>query len=104
MKPVKIKWTVAPVPTGHYRTFHKRGWPVGWANDRNRVLISCPDEYSPAKVKTGAHAPLTIKVDVFHNGTMSLRTIRGTSATLADAKARALAFFQDNPDCLRPAA
>ena len=103
MTPVKIKWEVAPVSVGRHRSFDKRDWPMGRVNGTNRVLIRCDSEYIPAHVKTGDHAPIDVLVDIFHDGKARLQRLRGTSATLADAKARALEFFQAHPDCIAPA-
>jgi len=102
MTEIKIKWEVSPAPTGLYRTFHRRNWPVGVINNKNRILLVCDDVYVPANAKSGNHSPITIKVDVFKDGEMKLFRMIQTSPTLADAKDRAVKFFVANPHFIKP--
>ena len=97
---VKIKWEVSPVCTGAYRSFFSRNWPIGRVNDVNRVMIRCADQYIPAKAKSGDHSPLTVVFDIFEDGKDRLVTMKARPATLKDAKALALAFFEKNPQLI----
>jgi len=102
MTKINIKWEVLPAPTGLYRSFHRRSWPVGIVNGKNRVIFLCQDDYVPANVKTGNHSPITILVDLFRDDEMKLVTLKQTCPTLADAKARAKEFFVTNPHYVKP--
>jgi len=102
MNKIKIKWEVSPASTGLYRSFHRRNWPVGIVNEKNRILLECEDDYVPANAKSGNHSPITIKVDIFQDGEMKLVKLVETSPTLADAKARAKKFFVANPHYVKP--
>jgi len=102
MTKINIKWEVSPAPTGPYRSFHRRSWPLGIVNGKNRVIFLCEDDYVPASVKAGNHSPITIKVDVFKDDEMKLVRMVQTSPTLADAKARAKKFFVTNPHYVKP--
>ena len=62
-----IKWKVADRPTGFYRSFERRGWPIGYSNDGSDniiFLIKCEDEYDPKKVKAGNHGLLKLQMMV----------------------------------------
>jgi len=65
---MKLKWKVSEVPTGRYRSFHGRQWPsasyVG--TDKPAVYLSCEDDYIPAQVRVGTHAPIWITM-LHHN-------------------------------------
>lgn len=58
----KIKWKVAEAPTGRYRSFYDRSWPSAEYNENPIARLECDDEYRPADVKTGNHAPITVYV------------------------------------------
>lgn len=99
---VNIKWEVTPAPTGRYRSFQRRGWPVGRVNDKNRVLIDCADDYIPANVKTGKHGPLTITIDIFENGETRMAKMKVRADSLVEAKKQAILFFKKNPQFIMP--
>lgn len=59
----KVIWKVAEAPTGMYRSFERRGWPVAhYADGSVAACISCEDDYCPRDVREGKHAPLTVRV------------------------------------------
>jgi hypothetical protein len=62
--PNKVVWHVAPVPTGRYRSFERRGWPTANYGKHGLIAasISCDDEYYPSDVREGKHAPLTVRI------------------------------------------
>jgi len=100
---VKIKWEVNPAPTGRFRSFQRRGWPVGMLTTNQRVLLSCEDDYVPAKVKAGDHRPIKISVDIANplTGATSLVDLKKQAATMTDAKAIAADFFDRNPQYIK---
>lgn len=95
---MKIKWEVSPRPTCPYRSFHKRGWPIGrfWPHEQ-RVLLRCPDDYYPSFVKTGNHKLITVRLDLLIDGQTVLRTLKGQFNTLPEAKQAALDFITRYP-------
>lgn len=89
---VKINWEVSQAPTGRYKSFHRRGWPVGFTTNtphEQRILIQCEDEYIPAKVKSGEHKPLMLKFDCWKDKKMMLVGLANKFSTLKEAKAAA---------------
>lgn len=100
---MKIVWRVAEVPSGQYRAFVKRGWPVAYFNSEDgprAAVIMCEDEYVPAKVKTGDHAPLRISIDDYSGDKRKMRLLKKKAATLAEAKKLVKAFYDAKPQCL----
>lgn len=101
----KIKWTAAYAPTGAYRSFVQRGWPhASYANERRDPCgdIRCADEYVPARVRSGQHAPLTLRVADHSVKPWKWITLTGTHPTLPEAKAALDAYLASNPG-VRPA-
>jgi hypothetical protein len=82
----KIKWEVSPAPTGQYRSFHRRGWPVGQTEDGVTFLIGCDDDYVPRNVKSGKHAPLKLKFRDDNVRGSTVRVFKRKFATLAELK------------------
>lgn len=101
-----IKWKVQPAPTGPYASFHPRGWPMGYhPNGAAAVLLTCETEYVPLLVRTGRHEPITVRVAEWHSpeerkakGGFTWRKLKGTCATLEEAKACAQAFYDRHRD------
>lgn len=98
-----IKWRMAPVPTGRYRSFERRGWPVAWYMPAGKpcAFINCEDEYRPSKVRTGEHAQLTIVVCHHQHperGNSWVRfKLRKTAKTLEEAKRLVYEFCKEHP-------
>lgn len=87
---MKVKWIVAPKPTGRYRSFEKRGWPHAEYEDGQYAgSIVCTDQtqnYVPSQVKTGNHPPLKVRV-YDYSGPQRASVITKTEyKTLAEAK------------------
>lgn len=86
----KLKWNVAPKPTGRFRSFEKRSWPMAeYPNGQTCAMIQCTDEYIPAQVKIGRHAPLTILIADYednNHGSFSWKRVNRKCATLEEAK------------------
>jgi len=104
---MKLKWEVAPVPTGRYRSFEERGWPS--ASYRNgdedaAARIECADEYVPANAKSGKHLPLHLHVAHWVNpdergegAAFKWRKVIQIFETLPEAKAAAQSILDDRP-------
>lgn len=105
---MKLKWRVQPAPTGRYRAFESRGWPMAsYAHDDYFAAASldCDDDYEPRKVKTGDHKAITIRVAKWYT-----HEERGTRAafewyrlnkkaeTLKEAKELAAKFIETHQD------
>lgn len=102
---MKIKWRVAPVPTGKYRSFDRRGWPFA-EDERGRsiAMIVCDDSYVPSRVKTGEHAELQIYVADYRPapGSFRWRRLVKRGATLDEAKRLVSEFFEKYPHVAEP--
>ena len=108
---IKLKWTVAPAPTGQYRSFFNRSWPAASFDDgTSAAQILCDDRYVPSRVKTNEHEELTIQVADWsvsdteagraQYGSYKWRTLKQKCATLPEAKALTVRFFDEHPQYL----
>jgi hypothetical protein len=82
----KIKWEVSPAPTGPYKSFHWRGWPVGRTECGMTLMIGCEDDYVPKRVRAGDHRPLKLK---FRDDTVPgspVRVFKRNFETIAELK------------------
>jgi len=105
---MKLKWRVAPVPTGRYRSFEFRGWPTATYADSDEwtaVTIDCEDEYVPANARAGSHGPLTIRLAQWYSpeergsrAAFEWRTVVDRASTLQEAKEVAQKILNDRPD------
>ena len=101
----KLKWTVAPAPTGRFRSFDKRGWPSAmYENEKPAVHITCPDAYHPADAKIGLHSLLSVRIAKWANprlpdqSAFEWKTLAVQFPTLALAKAAAQNFIDGHPE------
>lgn len=99
---IKLKWKVASVPTGRYRSFEYRGWPdATYADGKPAVQIRCKDDYTAQRAKgEDEHAELTVYIADHHpkaewkdRGAFTWRTLKARYKTLAEAKEAAQAFI-----------
>lgn len=107
MKKTKLTWKVAERPSNPW---HERCWPMAFFKDGiPAIQLSCHDEYVPALVKTGRHAPIIIRVadrrpeTLEKKKTWVWRKLKAEAATLEEAKAIAQRFVDENPDFVLPA-
>lgn len=64
---MRLKWRVSPEPTGRYRSFEQRGWPMAYYPDGTYAgCLTCPDPYEPWNMREGKHAPITITIARHH--------------------------------------
>lgn len=94
----KITWRVSEAPTGRYRSFHKRAWPMAYYNDCDKVAASiyCEESYHPSLVRCGIHGPLTVRIADYSgaNGSFVWKTLPlAKYNTLVEAKAAAASFI-----------
>jgi len=104
---MKLKWRVAPVPTGRYRSFEDRMWPEAMYRNEDEsaaARMTCEHEYKPQDVRDGNHGPLTLYVahwfDPAERGTRAAfewRRVKIECATLDEAKVLAQAILDDRP-------
>lgn len=100
----KLKWQVSSAPTGRYRSFERRGWPMAYAGDKVIAHMTCEDDYVPKKVREGTHKPIKVRVAQYSDTDQERggrgfkwRTLKQESATLDDAKKLAQYFFDNHP-------
>lgn len=95
----KIKWRVAPAPTGQYRSFDKRSWPKAiYANGDICASISCEKQYYPCDVISGNHPELTIRIADYSVDCWVWRTLTRRCATLKEAKELVETFLTQHPE------
>lgn len=64
----KLFWKVAAHPSGPYASFERRGWPTAYySNGDPAAILMCEEDYIPANVKKGNHAPISIAVADWSN-------------------------------------
>lgn len=106
-----IRWKVAEAPTGPYRSFHGRAWPMAhWKNDAQVVCasIECQSNYSAAAVRDGSHGELSVRIaDHGVKPVWEWKRLKARFKTLDEAKAALEQFLMKNPafwpEDLRPA-
>lgn len=107
---MKIYWKVSEKPTGRYRSFDSRSWPIAWwgkpelARSQVAAVLLCEDEYVPRAVREGKHAPISITVVHYNhpdvpNGGKRFR-LKKQAATLDEAKQMVQAFYDSHSDWL----
>ena len=103
-----IYWKVGPAPTGRYRSFQRRSWPIAYykGSDKPAFFLECADDYEPQAAKTGSHAPIYV-VACHHNHPSSPNSwarlkMREPFSSLDAAKAACLAALNEKPE-LAPA-
>lgn len=98
---MKLKWKAAEAPTGPYRAFQRRAWPMAYLKDgRPAFMLTCPDAYVPGLVREGKHGPLTIRVASYHKQAVGFTWLRfeRTAESLAEAKERCQRYADKHPE------
>lgn len=103
-----LVWRVDPAPTGRYRSFQTRGWPFAHykgPKERAAVYITCDDDYTPHRARTGEHAPLKIHIAKHYirpdgTPTFTWMQLKVRAQTLDEAKALARMAIDPHPDFL----
>jgi hypothetical protein len=66
---VKLKWRVAPAPTGRYRSFDKRGFPSAeYPDGRPAAMLECEESYKATFARNGGHKPVAVCVADYSKG------------------------------------
>lgn len=108
MATVKLTWRVAEAPTGRYRSFEPRAWPMAHYAGYDHLpaaYISCEDDYTPHRARTGDHAPLVVYVAQWRTRegagpTFDWRRLKSRPTDLGEAKALATRALENNVDFL----
>ena len=103
---LKLKWKNADAPTGRFRSFQKRGWPMASlaGTDIPLASIECEDSYVPANAKDSTHKPLTVRIANWAppvdptQARWRWMKIKGEFATLEAAKAAAQRVLLQHPE------
>ena len=100
---MKLKWKVQAAPTGRYRSFSSRGWPMADLPSGDcAVALYCKDDYCPMNVRSGHHAEIKICVADYRTkegeGTFNWRTLKPHAKTLEQAKTLAQEFVDTHPE------
>ncbi len=102
-----LKWRVDPEAVGRYRSFERRGWPTAeYPNGDIAACIECADEYVPAFVREGKHAPLTVFVAAWRTdpeerkqkGAFGWRKLTKQFATLKEAQTATAQCLSEHPE------
>lgn len=109
---LKLYWKVRPEPTGRYRSFGHRGWPIayyiqgGVRTDTETLkpaaFLYCEDDYVPSRVRLGDHKE--IRVHVCHHqhpergNSWKVFVLKRRAATLDEAKQMVQEFLEAHPD------
>ena len=107
-KKIKLKWQVAPAPTGRYRSFEKRGWPsADYETGQPAITLYCDTGYSASAAKSGEHGEITVAIAVWRereglSPTFDWRRLKARFSTLQAAKEAAELFIGRNPGVMPP--
>lgn len=89
----KLKWKISEAPTGRYRSFEHRPWPMAlYPDGQLAAQIVCEDSwhrsYKPRVAKSGEHPPLTLHVFDYSDGVQvrHCRKAKTRPKTVAEAK------------------
>ena len=96
MKEIKLIWKTPSAPTGRFRSFYKRNWPMAYyPNGEAAAMITCEDAYIPPKVKQGNHEPLTVLIACWTEDVKTFKwaKLREQMETLPKAKEATLKFL-----------
>ncbi len=96
---IKLKWRVDPPPTGRYRSFEKRSWPLAsYPDGSSAFYIRCEDEYTPSSAKNGKHKELTLCVAVYKPEGVGFdwRVVKQRFTTLTVAKEAAQVLINNH--------
>ena len=102
---MKIKWKVSEAPTGPYKSFQRRGWPIATFDDGSyAATLQCEDEYRPSSVKSGQHKPITVTICLHGRkeegrGLITAK-LKQHAATLDEVKSMVTAFYEKYPQHL----
>lgn len=93
-----IKWRVQEAPTGRYRSFERRGWPIAYYADGSiAAQIKCEDDYKPRSIETGDHRLLKVNFTDYSVEGRPWRRLKIEFKTLDDAKLAFENFIKHNP-------
>lgn len=96
--PLKIKWKVQEAPTGRYRSFFKRGWPVAEYDDGYiAARIECTVGYHPVIVTSGDHPVLTLYIADYSKKPWKWVTVQRRMKTLQEAKDALVSLLEKYP-------
>jgi len=98
MNDIKIKWKVASVPVGQFRSFERRGWPCSYFENGDCCgHIYCEDDYNPRSVKTGEHGELKIMMADYSQKPWKNVVMKKRCKTLLEAKDFVLWLVNNDP-------
>jgi hypothetical protein len=98
----KFKWEVIPAPTGRYRAFQYRGWPLATVAGKSAISLTCADSYE-GRFSRDASPVHSIKVRVadYREGNAFVwRLLKNTFPTLKEAKEAGEDFLNEHPEFL----
>ena len=100
---MKIVWKIAEAPSGRYRSFHKRSWPMAYKDSVDGpclFMLQCEDAYRPANAKDGTHAPLELYIADYSVADQGFkwRKLKRTFATLAEVKETCKTLYEQWPN------
>ena len=93
----KFKWRVSEAPTGQYRSFFHRAWPMAFVGEKVIAHMVCKDSYEPRNVRNGNHAEIEIHVADYREGpAFKWRCMKKRAATISEAKEIFQNFYDNN--------
>lgn len=97
-----IKWEISKAPTGPFRSFEHRDWPMGYLMGKPVARITCSDSYSARVARDSDHDDLTVLVADWRKesnpdgGAFTWRKLKGRFSNLDAAKNAANDFLLAN--------
>lgn len=104
---MKLFWKVGEAPTGRYRSFFKRSWPMAYFDkdhDFAAVLIDYEESYTTALAKSEDIGEIKIRVAIpTPGGSFNWALLKKRAKNLKEAKEFAAEFFEQHPEHVRGA-
>lgn len=102
-----IKWTAGDKPTGKYKSFANRAWPVACLkNERESPVAALVCEESYVSSNVNPSKPIYVRLAFYHSpedriikGAFTWQKFKMPFNTLKEAKAGAVMFMKKYPQC-----
>lgn len=101
---MKLIWKVGEAPTGRYRSFFKRSWPLAYfdkAKNFPAASISHAESYTAALAKADDIGEIEIRVAIPKGTSWDWARLKARAKNLDEAKKLAADFFERHPEYVR---
>lgn len=101
---MKLKWYVDPEPTGSYRSFQRRGWPICYSGNPDKedcevlaAIVSLDHHGYEGHYARATNLRLKVRIHFKVAGEDRTGLSKEEFSSIAEAKAWLKAFYKKNP-------